>query len=139
MNKKNAHLFLPLVQALTDGKTIQHAGANWEDIEELEFSEYDKPKDFRIKPEEPRTFTILRNKYSGAVERDQKLERERDDLIVSLNFHAELNKELIRQRDRLAEALERLERTAGSPALHDDPARVQARQVLQSLTIKHND
>jgi hypothetical protein len=58
MNKENAHLFLPLVQALADGKTIQYAGANWEDIEELEFSEYDKPKDFRIKPAEPRTFEM---------------------------------------------------------------------------------
>jgi len=38
------------------------------------------------------------------------------------------------QRDRLAEALERLEKTAGLPALQDDPARVQARQALQSLT-----
>jgi hypothetical protein len=58
MNKKNAHKFLPLVQALADGKTIQYAGANWEDIEELVFSEYDKPKDFRIKPAEPRTFEM---------------------------------------------------------------------------------
>jgi hypothetical protein len=33
------------------------------------------------------------------------------------------------QRDRLAEALETLERTAGLPALHDDPARVQAREI----------
>jgi len=71
MNKENAHLFLPLVQAFAEGKTIQYAGINWEDIEELVFSEYDKPKDFRIKPE-PRTFIILRNKYSGAVERDMK-------------------------------------------------------------------
>ena len=43
-------------------------------------------------------------------------------------------RELTKQRDRLAEALERLERTAGLPALQDDPARVQARQALESLT-----
>jgi hypothetical protein len=40
------------------------------------------------------------------------------------------------QRDMLAEALGRLEKTAGLPALQDDPARVQARQALQSLTPK---
>ena len=38
------------------------------------------------------------------------------------------------QRDRLAKALERLEKTARLPAWWDDPARVQARQALQSLT-----
>jgi hypothetical protein len=58
MNKENAHLFLPLVQAFAEGKTIQYAGANWEDIEELVFSEYEQPKDFRIKPEPPRTFEM---------------------------------------------------------------------------------
>ena len=67
MNKKNAHKFLPLVQALADGKTIQYAGANWEDIEELVFSEYDKPKDFRIKPVEPRTFVIYVNQYTHQI------------------------------------------------------------------------
>jgi len=40
------------------------------------------------------------------------------------------------QRDMLAVALERLEKTAGLPAWWDDPARVQARQALQSLTPK---
>jgi hypothetical protein len=62
MNKKNAHEYLPFVQALADGKTIQYAAANWEDIEELVFSEYDKPKDFRIKPAEPRTFEMWLSK-----------------------------------------------------------------------------
>jgi hypothetical protein len=37
------------------------------------------------------------------------------------------------QRDRLAEALDRLERTAGLAALQDDPARVQARQALAAV------
>jgi hypothetical protein len=44
-----------------------------------------------------------------------------------------------KQRDRLAEALERLEKTAGLPALQDDPARVQARQALQSITNEEQD
>jgi hypothetical protein len=53
-----------------------------------------------------------------------------------LDFSKMLERELTavtEQRDRLAEALETLERTAGLPALHDDPARVQARKALQSL------
>jgi len=37
------------------------------------------------------------------------------------------------QRDSLAEALDRLERTAGLAALQDDPARVQARQALAAV------
>jgi hypothetical protein len=41
--------------------------------------------------------------------------------------------ELREQRDRLAEALDRLERTAGLAALQDDPARVQARQALAAV------
>jgi hypothetical protein len=44
----------------------------------------------------------------------------------------ELN-EVTKQRDTLAEALEALERTAGLPALQNDPARVQARKVLASV------
>ena len=71
MNKENAHLYLPLVQALADGKTIQHKmSKNWTDIDDnVVIGFYDHPENYRIKPE-PRTFTILRNKYSGAVERD---------------------------------------------------------------------
>jgi len=42
--------------------------------------------------------------------------------------------ELEQQRDRLAVALERLEKTAGGRTWWDDPARVQARKALQSLT-----
>ena len=51
MNKKNAHLFLPLVQALVDGKTIQYnpCDTGWADIAELNF--YESPEHYRIKPE----------------------------------------------------------------------------------------
>jgi len=56
MNKKNAHLYLPLVQALADGKTIQtEFGGYWYDEDEISF--YDDPEDYRIKPE-PRTFEM---------------------------------------------------------------------------------
>lgn len=50
MNKDNAHLFLPLVQALADGKTLQlNIQGRWYDVYKLTF-ECD-PKDYRIKPE----------------------------------------------------------------------------------------
>ena len=37
------------------------------------------------------------------------------------------------QRDMLAEALERLEKTAGQPALWDDPVRHNARKALAAV------
>jgi hypothetical protein len=59
MNKENALLYLPFVQALADGKTIQWMpdGGTWEDIYEIEFRMYDDPECYRIKPE-PRTFEM---------------------------------------------------------------------------------
>ena len=58
MNKENAHLFLPLVQALAEGKTIQWEAFEgvWTDLEEIDCV-YDDPLCFRIKPE-PRTFEV---------------------------------------------------------------------------------
>jgi hypothetical protein len=55
------------IVTISDGKTIQYAGANWEDIEELAFSEYDKPKDFRIKPAEPRTFEVWVDSFGNCL------------------------------------------------------------------------
>ena len=55
MNKDNAKDFLPLVQALADGKTIQHdKGIIWVDLDSTKgggiyFNEY--PVKYRIKPE----------------------------------------------------------------------------------------
>ena len=61
MNKDNAHEYLPLVQALADGKTIQIKATEWEDFEEHENIEFDAdPSNYRIKPE-PRKFEILVN------------------------------------------------------------------------------
>jgi hypothetical protein len=42
-------------------------------------------------------------------------------------------REVTKQRDELAEVLETLERSAGLPALQNDPARVQARKVLAAV------
>lgn len=51
MNKDNAKQFLPLVQALADGKTIQILDyGQWRDfLKEIAFS--CPPEDYRIKPE----------------------------------------------------------------------------------------
>lgn len=85
MNKENAHLFLPLVQALADGKIIQRKlphckfmGTNldgttylvdsleeWVDCTVDVFAFANAPEYYRIKPEEPRTFMILKHKHSG--------------------------------------------------------------------------
>jgi len=72
MNKENAHLFLPLVQALADGKKIQfeRTAGHWEDGANLEFG-FD-PKSYRIKPApiikpEPRTFVIYINKHTHQI------------------------------------------------------------------------
>jgi hypothetical protein len=57
MNKENAHLYLPLVQALADGKTIQflNVNSNWDDCVRVDFNS--EPKFYRIKPE-PRTWSV---------------------------------------------------------------------------------
>jgi hypothetical protein len=72
MNKENAHLYLPLVQAMADGKKIQYQqgckdNQYWVDFEEdEEIGFYDDPEDYRIKPE-PRTFEIVRSKFTGHI------------------------------------------------------------------------
>ena len=55
MNKDNAHEYLPLVQALADGKTIQVQGGdgNWYNSKLINTP----PSRYRIKPE-PRTFEM---------------------------------------------------------------------------------
>jgi hypothetical protein len=47
----------------------------------------------------PETDDLARGNHVVPTEFAEQLERERDDLIASLNFHADLNKELIRERD----------------------------------------
>lgn len=54
MNSSNAKDYLPLVQALAEGKVIQVSGSDgweyWEDIEDVAFSR--PAADYRIKPEQ---------------------------------------------------------------------------------------
>lgn len=65
MNKDNAKDYLPLVQALADGKAIQLAATTgeWRDHLEPDFSLL--PQEYRIKPE-PRE--IWRNRTADGVE-----------------------------------------------------------------------
>jgi hypothetical protein len=68
MNKDNAKDFLPLVQALVDGKTIQCwrelAGA-WGDLEDTIFN--GPRKSYRVKPEEPKERYMTREEVLGFV------------------------------------------------------------------------
>ena len=66
MNKDNAREYMPLVQALADGKTLQykHSSKGWTDCNELYFDVM--LECYRIKPE-PRTFEIVRSKLSGDI------------------------------------------------------------------------
>jgi len=71
MNKENAHLFLPLIQAWVNGKNLQYREYDdtsyWEDFEkDEEISFGDDPEKYRIKPE-PRTFEIVRSKMTGSI------------------------------------------------------------------------
>lgn len=61
MNKENAKDYLPLVQALADGKTIQlQMRDDWLDIEETKFNF--APTEYRIKPE-PREIWVNRTPH----------------------------------------------------------------------------
>ena len=52
MTQQNAHLYLPLVQALADGKTIQTSnGYHWHDEPHQDFVFSMEPAGYRIKPE----------------------------------------------------------------------------------------
>ena len=68
MNAQNAHEYLPLVQALADGKTIQfnYEEDGWKDTEsvELQYS----AKYYRVKPE-PRTFDVWIHKNGEGIQR----------------------------------------------------------------------
>ena len=66
MNQQNAHEYLPQVQAMADGKTIQYNDeGDWMDTTEL-MTRACTPECYRIKPE-PRTFDIWLNEKSKRV------------------------------------------------------------------------
>lgn len=67
MNKENAKDFLPFVQALAQGKTIQYRasyGKSWVDMENLAFC--GKPSSYRIKPE-PLTMEVWVSKNEQVI------------------------------------------------------------------------
>lgn len=65
MNAQNAREYMPLLQALANGLTIQKDSCGkWKDSKEIHFDM--KPEFYRIKPE-PRTFEIVRSKLSGDI------------------------------------------------------------------------
>lgn len=65
MNKSNAAQYLPLVQALADGKVIQVRGVEcWHDLDSPCFER--KPEEYRIKPE-PREWWVVSYVADGAA------------------------------------------------------------------------
>ena len=72
MNKDNAAQYLPLVQAVADGKVIQHnprvmVNAEWIDLHNPSFTE--PPENYRIKPE-PREWWLVRSSASGSFAKE---------------------------------------------------------------------
>ena len=63
MNKENAHLYLPLVKALSDGKKIQYrllGCSEWETLDDRGGIDFcSPPGHYRIKPE-PREWFLYR-------------------------------------------------------------------------------
>ncbi|HDS1140109.1 TPA: hypothetical protein QDZ75_004186 [Stenotrophomonas maltophilia] len=72
MNKENAKDYLPLVQALAEGKAIQVKGSNgWNELANYDFTS--PPDHYRMKPE-PRVFWV--NRYPEDFESGRYSTRE---------------------------------------------------------------
>ena len=80
MNRDNAHLYLPLVQALAEGKTIQLVDdGRWSDCGNLEFI---YPADqYRIKPEPKTAWYRVAESTLGLMLCDN----ERDESLIEHN------------------------------------------------------
>ena len=64
MNKENAHMFIPLIQALADGKSIQiNNMGGWRDL--LDPSFHFSVDRYRIKPEPPKLRDCWVNFYKS--------------------------------------------------------------------------
>ena len=80
MNKTNAHLYLPLVQALAEGKTIEKKLREdlWAPISEIEF--LSGSENYRIKPEPKTAWYLVAESTLGLMlcnnERDESLIRQ---------------------------------------------------------------
>lgn len=94
MNKDNAKDYLPLVQALADGKVIQwlnHAGI-WEDSNEL--STVWDPAHYRVKPEPEELWGIYglngNRLFIGPRPATDAWRRRNDDVIVTVKRFVEV-------------------------------------------------
>jgi len=77
MTKENAHLFLPLVQALAEGKTIQYKSSSdqWIDSDKNGFAFNAPPDHYRIKPEPRKPLECwLYVTTADAIHRDGNIE-----------------------------------------------------------------
>lgn len=78
MNQQNAREYMPLVQAMADGKTIQYNDeGDWMDTTEL-MTRACTPECYRIKPE-PRTFDVWRNEKTKRVLAVEDGDHDKDD------------------------------------------------------------
>lgn len=91
MNKENAHLYLPLVQALAEGKTIQYGLESiWGDVKDPNF--LNPPQYYHIKPEPVMVPLELEDVPPGSVIRHVGSE------YWSLVIYA--NREIVKLHDR---------------------------------------
>ena len=79
MNAQNAREYMPLVQALADGRQLQHKNEHgeWVDIETIVCV---APQKLRIKPE-PRTFDVWRNEKTKRVIAVEDGDRDKDEIF----------------------------------------------------------
>lgn len=79
MNKNDAAQYLPLVQALADGKTLQsNVSGTWDDIDEPLFQ--NSPTTYRIKPEPREIWVVMDGDKDGiylACPEKDRADRER--------------------------------------------------------------
>ena len=114
MNKENAHLFLPLIQALIDGKQLQYKynRLSWEDFEnDEEIGFYDAPEYYRINTMTNEQIWKSRaeaheENYLQMLKRIDDVISERDEAIRSCHIWQKGHAELVAERDYLLNLLQ---------------------------------
>lgn len=93
MNKDNAKYYLPLLQALAEGRTLQHAGPKWEWVDladEVSFNY--SPNCYRIKPE-PKEIWVV--EHNGGLFDEFTTKAEAEHLSVACHSRLALYREVI--------------------------------------------